>query len=144
MINLLSGDAAEPRFRHSNLWLRSTNDTSAGTCVAELSWNSPTNIRAMDILHYEIYLYGQIVATVTDDGNESVISAVYIYDEDCDCTNLNKFSVCAVNRCDRQGAQSITVLGPPKPLRTLGCDSLNLTTTPPPPVCTCKFVPYKP
>ena len=37
MINLLSGDAAEPHFRHSNLWLRRTNDTN-GTCVAELSW----------------------------------------------------------------------------------------------------------
>ena len=142
MINLLSGNAAEPRFQHSNLF-RSMNDTN-GTCIAELSWNSPTNIRAMDISHYEIIFYGQIlVANVTDDGNESIISAVYIYDEDCDCTNLNEFSVRAVNRCGRPGARSSTVLGSPKPLRTLGCDSINLITTPPPNafICISKFVP---
>ena len=85
----------------------------------------------MDILRYEVHFYAQLVASVTDNGNNGAVSAVYVYDEDCDCTSRNEFIVRAVNRCNRPGAPKNTTLGPPKALRTLDCDSLDQTTNPP-------------
>ena len=122
-------DAAAPQIQDHSA-LRLGNDANEPCIyIAQLSWNSPININRRDIKRYEVHFYGQLVANETDDGNNSFVSAVYMYEE-CNCTDLNEFRIRAVNRCDRPGENNITTQDPrtPVPLRTLDCDARDLTT----------------
>ena len=122
-------DASAPQVQDSAL--RHGNNANE-TCIAQLSWNSPININRTDIKHYEVHFRGQLIANETDDGNKGFVSAVYMYEE-CICTDLNayEFRICAVNRCDRPGENSIATLSSSTPLQTLDCGARDITTEQP-------------
>jgi hypothetical protein len=82
-----------------------TGDTTSG-CTLHISWIVPEDTTTSDIKHFMIFIDGVNVHNETNPENETFLSLSYLVRT---CTPHNT-SVSIVNRCDRVGPSSPTIM----------------------------------
>lgn len=101
---MLSYFAVGPACR-PNITAHFTGDTTRG-CTLHISWIVPDDTTINDIKHFMIFIDGVNVHNETNPENATFLSLSYLIRT---CTPHNT-SVSIVNRCDRVGPSSPTVM----------------------------------
>ena len=92
---------------------------SAGKCLLHLSWFTPENTAASDIMHYIVNVNGENSINQPSNADQYLTTAAYSL---CNCTS-NTVYIYAVNHCGHIGQSTpIFYTGPdPKVLPTVMC-----------------------